>query len=190
MSPRLCECGCGQVPPIAAKTRRDIGWTKGEPIRFVPGHQGRLNRTHGATSGREQTRAYRVWRGILTRCLNPRCASYGSYGGRGITVCPEWRESFGAFLADMGDPPDGYSIERRENDGPYSKENCLWASDRQQRRNKRNSLTLTFHGKTQILADWAVELRIPYLTLYQRLRAGWSDERTLSEGIHVQGPAQ
>lgn len=140
--------------------------------------------THGATSSRKWNPTYVVWHGIIQRCFNPKNPSWPDYGGRGITMCDEWRKSFDAFLADMGERPDGCSIDRVDNDGSYSKDNCVWAGNTDQARNRRNNRQLTFNGKTQTLAEWAEETSIPYFTLNARLRRGWTIERTLSEEVH------
>jgi hypothetical protein len=87
--------------------------------------------------GLSHTRAYKCWHGMLARCFDPRNKDYLDYGGRGITVCENWRESFLAFYADMGDPPDGLTLNRFNNDGSYELSNCGWATRVEQAANRR-----------------------------------------------------
>lgn len=101
---------------------------------------GRLWTRHGVTSGGRSngTPEYAVWKVLKQRCLNPRNAKYPLYGARGITVCDRWRDSFAAFIADMGPRPGkGYSVERKENDGNYEPGNCEWATAKEQAANRR-----------------------------------------------------
>jgi hypothetical protein len=123
-----------------------------------------------------------VYYGMISRCSKPSNAKYRHYGARGIRVCDRWQGSGGYahFIADMGDRPEGASLDRIDNDGGYSPENCRWATRAQQERNKRTTRTLTFSGQTRSIAEWAEVCSIPYKILLQRIARGWSAERTLT----------
>lgn len=180
---RKCICDCGNESIVsqcnlATGNTQSCGCLRRE-IEVV------ASVTHGATSGKNWSATYTVWHGMIQRCTNPKNPAYKNYGGRGITICDRWRYSFEHFFEDMGERPDGHSIERVDRDGPYSKDNCVWAGDIQQARNRRNNRPLTLNGKTLTLAEWADETGIPYFTLHGRLRRGWTVERTLSEAAHV-----
>jgi hypothetical protein len=135
-----------------------------------------LERNH--RHGMRKSRTYRCWAGMITRCTNPKTKSFADYGARGITVCDEWRD-FSRFLADMGECPDGMSIDRIDNDGNYEPGNCRWATTAEQNNNTRHNKHLTFNGKTQNVKQWSRELGISYTTLHWRLTRGWSVDRAL-----------
>lgn len=101
------------------------------------------------------------------RCHNPRSTSYEKYGARGIFVCERWRESFEAFRDDMGPRPDGYSIERQDNDGPYSPENCVWANQRTQMSNRRNSIRVDHEGEVISASEYAERMGVSSKRLYK-----------------------
>lgn len=107
-------------------------------------------RTHSHASGGKVSPTYRVWCAIKDRCLNPNSkTSYPKYGGRGITICDRWRDSFEAFLEDMGERPEGTSIDRIDNNKGYEPGNCRWADKWTQSRNRRN-VTLDMQRAEQI----------------------------------------
>jgi hypothetical protein len=99
-------------------------------------NDGRFKPSHGHRSGGYRSRTYAAWRGMKDRCLNPKDKGFPRYGGRGITVSRAWRDSFTTFLADMGECPDGLSIERIDNDRGYEKGNCKWATPKEQANNR------------------------------------------------------
>jgi len=155
------SCGCRVKEVLAAKQYRH-GWS-GQP-------------THN------------IWLTMRQRCHNPNSRSYAQYGARGIYVCDRWRESFEAFLADMGPQPSpDHSIDRIDCDGPYSPQNCRWATKKTQANNCRRNRVLAYGGKTQTVAQWADELGVSPFTLYQRLSHGWSTEETLTRPIGPNG---
>lgn len=136
-----------------------------------------MNYKHGYTG----TPEHRVWIAMMQRCYNPNHPKYPSYGGRGIKVCDHWRESFTNFLEDMGKRPgDNYSLDRVDNDGSYNRNNCRWATAKEQQNNQRANRLLEFNGRVQNVTQWSVELGIPYSRLEARIRRGWSVERALS----------
>lgn len=125
-------------------------------------------------------RAYYSWSGMKSRCLNPRSEKYHRYGGRGITICDSWVNDFSQFLADMGDPPEGASIDRIDNDLGYTKSNCKWSTPAEQSRNRSNNTPVTINGETMILVEWCEKLDLKYGSVINRITAGWDYEKALT----------
>lgn len=118
------------------------------------------------------------------RCYNESQKDYRYYGGRGIKICDRWLQSFDNFVADMGLRPEGYTLERVENDKDYSPENCVWASRLEQSGNTSRSLKLTFEGQTKSLEEWSKITGIAYGTLKARMqRLGYTPEQVLSKPV-------
>lgn len=115
---------------------------------------------------------YAAWRTMRTRCENENCAAYPNYGGRGITVCEEWKD-FSNFYRDMGDRPAGLSLDRIDNEKGYSRDNCRWADRTTQARNQRNMHMLTLNGEEQPLCVWAERSGLSLSTIWARLKNGW-----------------
>jgi hypothetical protein len=135
-------------------------------------------RTHGHAAGGKLSRTYTSWAMMRSRCTNPKAPNFDRYGGRGITVCAEWG-SFSAFLTDMGERPEGMTLDRKDNDGPYCKENCQWQTVPSQQRNRRNNVMIEHDGKTLCASDWAKLTGIDKNTLLYRLKH-WPIERALT----------
>ena len=113
------------------------------------------------------------------RCNNPTHQAWPNYGGRGITVCPEW-DDFAVFIKDMGERPDGLTLERIDNNQGYSPDNCKWATHKEQFSNTRTNHNLTFAGRTQTITQWQEELGFKKTLINNRIRRGWSVERALT----------
>jgi hypothetical protein len=129
---------------------------------------------------RTQSRAYRSWQCMKSRCLNENNEAFHHYGGRGITIDPRWIE-FTAFIADMGNPPtELHTIERIDNNGNYCKSNCRWATHREQQFNRRNSRIVTFNGEHRAVAEWIQLLGLSEHRIRGRLKAGWDFEEAVT----------
>jgi len=168
-----CKCDCGSEVVVrggnlASKITKSCGCYHREVTK-------RRNRTHGLAT----TKIYMIWAGIHTRCTNHNEKSYERYGGRGIKVCDRWLK-FENFLADMGERPDGMSLDRINNNGDYEPNNCRWATRKEQCRNRRNNRLVEYRGETKLLVEWCELLGLKYKLIYDRLWAGWSIERTLT----------
>src|SRR5258706_8263225 len=148
-----------------------------------------MNKRHSrrlvpAKHGYSRTPTYMCWSDMRQRCLLPSHQDYKNYGGRGITICRRWLTSFANFLADMGEKPKGLSLDRINNNGPYSPKNCRWATPAEQSMNSRNTNFLTFNGQTMCIKEWAGKLGMKANTLSARLYSGWSVKRSLTEPTH------
>lgn len=140
-----------------------------------------LPRSHGHTTNGEASRTYKSWRLMLSRCYNKNSNRYYRYGGRGITVCDRWRNSFAAFLEDMGERPERLTLDRKDNNGPYCKDNCRWATLLEQSRNKSSSKMISYKGETKQLRAWAETLGLGYAMLRSRFMYGWTTERAFEQ---------
>ncbi len=120
------------------------------------------------------TKIYRVWGAMVQRCCNSNNPHFDRYGGRGIGVSEAWKE-FAAFYADMGDA-NGMTLERIDNDLGYSKDNCKWATRKEQARNRSNTVIFTAHGKAMTVDEWSGFLGISRECLRGRIRRGWKNE--------------
>lgn len=161
-----CKCQCGQDVEVYA------GDLKSGNTRSCGCRRARQTRerstTHGQTSGKHHTkypRCYKIWRSMLNRCHTKSSSAYLNYGGRGIQVCDRWRKSFEKFYEDMGEPLDGFTIERIDVNKGYSKENCTWTPLSEQSKNKRNTVRVLLNGEEMIQAEAARRLGLHPSTL-------------------------
>ena len=173
----FCKCDCGNAKETDGYLLRK-GITKS---------CGCLRNIDKIKHGLRNAPEYKIWAGIKDRCLNSKTPIFRYYGGRGITVCDAWKESFEAFYADMGPrPSDNHSIDRIDNDGPYSPENCRWSGASEQANNKRNNVFINTNGFTLTISQWAKKLGCSRNTIARRLERGWSekDAVTVPVGHH------
>lgn len=134
-------------------------------------------------------RIRRIYSNMKTRCYNPISNRYNRYGGRGISVCKEWLDSFGVFQkwALENGYADDLTLDRIDNNGNYCPENCRWATYKEQRRNSTGTRTITINGKTKIISEWCEQFCIPYYVVNNRLnKYGWSIEKSLQTPVKVE----
>ena len=179
-------CGpqeCVNIP--ATLTTRTEETVRMAETNSITKARGNARRTHGMS----RTPEHKIWRAIIDRCSNPKSTSYPNYGGRGITVCDRWKQSFACFFADMGERPKGdrYSIERRDNSIGYSPENCCWATPREQGLNTRVNHIVECRGESMPVGAWAARLQINPFLIYNRLRDGWTAEEALFTPVGAYG---
>jgi hypothetical protein len=179
----LCRCECGNEKSVSAYDLRSRH-SKSCGCQQYTG-------AHSLQHGLANTPIYNVWHNMVWRCYNPRARYYHDYGGRGITVCARWLD-VANFASDMGEPPKGLSIDRKDNDGHYScgkceqcvaqgwSMNCRWSTPREQSRNSRRNMRITFRGLTLCLAEWAERIGMRPKTLESRLCRGWTVKEILT----------
>lgn len=175
-----CRCDCGTTKIVLGyKLRRGASLSCGclaNELSSQRSHQ------HGMT----KHHLFPTWSGMMARCYRPTNPAFPRYGGRGIYVCERWHDVT-LFIADNEDTAlPGLSIDRVDNDGPYSPENTRWATRGDQSRNRRSNVLLTHDGRTMPLFDWAREVGIAPRTLWRRIRqSGWSAERAITTPCHL-----
>lgn len=139
---------------------------------------------HGHCRNSKPTQTYQAWVDMRRRCVNTKHPAFKWYGARGIAVCEQWQD-FARFLADMGECPQGLTLDRIDNNGDYRPGNCRWATRQQQTENQRNNRYLSFCGESKTVAAWARTVGVGVTTLRERLRAGWSIEDAISRPVRT-----
>lgn len=181
----LCLCDCGNTTVVttdklANGNTKSCGCHRADFARTLP-HDKKI--THGHSTRRHgKSPEYFVWQGMKDRCLREKSISYKRYGGRGIAVCEKWRDSFQAFLADMGQRPSAaHTLDRINNDGNYEPGNCRWALAQEQSANSASTRLVTVRGEVLSIADARRKFApdMPKGTLSARLAKGWSIEEAL-----------
>lgn len=168
----LCRCDCGNEKIIRGHDLKGGTKSCGCSRRYNTGLY-----KHGLS----KTRLHRIWRSIKDRCYNDNSLDFKFYGGRGVSVCAEWKCDFLSFFnwASSSGYKDGLTIDRIDVNGDYCPENCRWVPIVEQANNKRNNTYLTYHGETKTISQWARELKISPQTISSRLRYGFSMEKVL-----------
>lgn len=134
--------------------------------------------------GRQSHPLFQLWRSMIRRCHDKKFTGYKNYGGRGISVCQRWRDSFWSFVSDVGvRPSKDHSLDRINNELGYEPQNVQWATRSEQNRNTRFNRLITANGKTQTMQDWVEETGIPKSTIKNRLQRGWTDEQIINTPI-------
>jgi hypothetical protein len=168
-----CICDCGNTRYAIGPALVD-GYTKSCGCLYDETRT-TCHRTHGE----RKTRAYTAWSLMRNRCGNPDGKNFDRYGGRGIKVCERW-SLFANFLQDMGQPAQGMTLDRINNDGDYEPLNCRWTDRKTQRRNNSMNIRVVLRGQALTLADACEQLGLKLSTVYMRIhRSGWSVERAL-----------
>lgn len=172
-----CLCDCGEfttvtLESLTSKTTTSCGCFQKECMA----NAWRKNVTHG----RSYTKEHKQWDSMKQRCLNPNHEFFHHYGGRGIRVCDSWLESFENFFADMGECPEGLTLDRRENEGNYEPSNCRWATRGEQSCNRRGLVILTLGDDSMCIAEWACRIGMHEDTLRRRIKTGWTVEEALT----------
>lgn len=179
----LCKCECGKELVILGKDLRS-GNTRSCGCLHSDATAKR-NLKHGMASRGHKHPLYSTWCRIKQRCYNPDCEDYYLYGAVGVQVCERWRNSFEAFLEDVGtSKPTGTSIDRYpDKEGNYEPGNTRWGTDEMQANNKRNNRILEFNGKSMSVAMWSKETGIHNQTILYRLNHGMSVEEALTSPL-------
>lgn len=171
-----CRCDCGNTTRIL-------------PYQFKNGSIkscGCLKKNSPARiDGRTSNPLYGTWFQMISRCENPNDKKYYRYGARGIKVCPEWHDfkNFSTWSDSVGGRPEGFTIDRIDNDGDYCPKNCRWASSTTQSLNKSSNKLINYNGETKTLKEWSDSTGIDYHVLQHRFYRNWDTERALTQPV-------
>jgi hypothetical protein len=172
-----CKCECGnEIDAISYNLKNGHTQSCGYIAKEVH------NKTHSIHNG-SNTRLFRIWQHILKRCLSSNVKNYANYGGRGITVCDDWKDSFQTFRewSYQNGYREDLSIDRIDVNGNYEPSNCRWTNAKVQANNKRNNRLIEYNGVVKTISEWADELGLKQATIKARLdNYHWSVERALT----------
>lgn len=162
----VCVCSCGKQI-VAQSDNLQTGRT------MSCGHTSYVH-------GKSNSPAYASWDAMKRRCYDPKHPSFKWYGGSGITVCDEWKESFDQFLLDMGERPDGRSLDRIDYNKGYAPDNCRWATQDQQANNTRSNVVICHNGEKRTATQWSILLGGCRQLVSNRINHGWSTTEAVS----------
>jgi hypothetical protein len=171
-----CICDCGKS---VTKSGHDLRLGRVKSCGCLqPEVVSNTSRIHGMN----ETKEYRAWISMKARCYNTKGRLYKHWGGRGISVCPQWKEDFEQFHKDMGPKPTPkHSLDRIDVNGNYEPGNCRWATREEQDNNTTRSNKLIYNGETKTITEWAKAAGMSNMGLYNRIQSGWSIERALTK---------
>ncbi len=182
-----CRCDCGNFHIARGRDLRD-GRVKSCGCKSKE-WQGKARLKHGMTN----TRIYRIWAGMNSRCSNKNIERYIDYGGRGITVCDEWKgengfQNFYDWAMSNG-YREGLTIDRIDNSKGYSLDNCRWATAKEQANNRRTNRIIEFNGESHTSCEWAEIIGIDRNVIENRIdNLGWSIEKALTTKVRGKSP--
>lgn len=171
----MCKCDCGNIVErnsnsFKSNMTKSCGCLAMKACKIV-------RKTHGLS----KSRTYTIWQGMRNRCNDENYKNYNNYGGRGIRVCDRWMESFENFYEDMGNRPNEMSLDRKDVNGNYCKENCKWSTSKEQNNNRRNNHYIEYKGEIKTIQQWADEFNLKYKTLYDRItKMKWTIEKSIN----------
>lgn len=177
----LVRCKCGNEKSVLEKyllngESKSCGCIKHDVIQATPNDWG------GAS--KFDSYLYNTWYAMMGRCYKPENSHYPNYGGRGITVCEEWKD-FTIFCKDMSPRPEGMTIDRKDVNGNYCKENCRWSTPIEQANNRRSNRLVTYNGETKTIAQWSRETGVAKGILRDRIESGMPPEQAFLKTDHL-----
>lgn len=182
-----CICECRSTPSIRG-SRLISGNTRSCGCLQKEEQSARVL-THGHSLGSIRSPTYKTYQSMKTRCLNPKNEAFHNYGGRGILIDESWIKDFSKFLEDMGERPRGTTLDRIDNNGPYTKDNCKWSTYKEQGNNTRVNRLIEYLGETKNLTQWATQFGISVDVLWRRLNVGkWSIEKAFTTTVGKRRP--
>lgn len=174
-----CKCDCGNITYV------NTFYLTGNKVRSCGCLHKEQLIERNTTHNQRHTKLYETWKKMKDRCANPNATQYNNYGGRGITVCDEWKNDFQPFYNWAMDNgyQEGLTIDRIDNDGNYCPQNCRWISLKEQQRNKSSNRVIFYKGEKHCLSEWCELLNLKYSTISGRLRKNWSIEQAFETPI-------
>lgn len=180
-----CSCDCGNTTIVKGGHLKDGTTVSCGCYREAHNKRARKH-GHSLRASEGKTRTYITWEGMKQRCLNPNHTSYPRYGERGIKICEKWLE-FDGFFEDMGERPEGKTLERRNNNGNYEPSNCYWATNAEQYANRKNTKVFEIDGITKTQSEWAKEYGMSVPALRARLNRGMNIKDALTTPLKYVG---
>lgn len=192
-----CKCDCGNVIDVredsllsTSRSARSCGCLRSESLKKHYAEHPKQSK-----HGHSRERLFNIWYLMIYRCSSEKFMSYKNYGGRGISVCNEWTdtetgyESFKVWAENNG-YNDELTIDRIDNNGDYTPENCRWIKMSEQACNKRNNILIEYDNRVQTASEWAREIDMPYKTFMNRIYLGWDIERVFTQPLRCKEPSK